>query len=370
VSDDPREGRVTVLVGKREEALQVWSAWAAADGRTVIGCPDPNDRRTLLQDWMAAALEGKDVVAAVAHVLGGRVRASPSAIEYRLRHERHRGAGDLLDALIDAPLLHSTCELMLGAALSDEDLWPAVNRSVERFGDDFLKIPRAIGELIGWESLPAIVFPSSAGSLDSAADFAARLVDRSPLLAVGVCIDEDGWNRYRSDARENRAKGVLLDGFVRFVTAEGRPDPKAADRRDEALVTLARTRQSEDSESGDLLLRSAAEAILYEALEANAYTRGQFEPNRPIQVVFGTRLLEVDLLGRSSRIALEIDGYYHFRDVTGYRRDRTKDILMQKAGYLVVRILAEDVIEDLEAVLSRIVALVLDSKRAVKETRP
>jgi very-short-patch-repair endonuclease len=60
-------------------------------------------------------------------------------------------------------------------------------------------------------------------------------------------------------------------------------------------------------------------------------------------VHFGGRPLEIDLSSSSLRIAVEIDGFFHFRDDDAYRRDRRKDFLLQREGYFVVRILAEDV---------------------------
>ena len=57
-------------------------------------------------------------------------------------------------------------------------------------------------------------------------------------------------------------------------------------------------------------------------------------------------------------LAVEIDGYYHFQDPDAYRRDRRKDLELQKHGYLVVRVLAEDVVCRLEEVLETILAAV------------
>lgn len=92
--------------------------------------------------------------------------------------------------------------------------------------------------------------------------------------------------------------------------------------------------------------RSAAEAALLEALEATPATAGRFELNRYLSVRFGPNALEVDLLGRRDRIAIEIDGYYHFGDLEAYRRDRRKDLLLQTQGFMVIRVLAEDVMRD------------------------
>src|SRR5262249_54107878 len=79
---------------------------------------------------------------------------------------------------------------------------------------------------------------------------------------------------------------------------------------------------------------------------------------------FRPRPAEVDLLCRDPRIAVEIDGYFHFRDPAGYRRDRTKDWELQRRGYLVLRFLAEDVIPRLEEICDPILdALARPSSR-------
>ena len=90
---------------------------------------------------------------------------------------------------------------------------------------------------------------------------------------------------------------------------------------------------------------------MFEALEATPATTGRFKLNEYLSVRFGSVACEVDLLSREDRIAIEIDGYHHFSDPSCYRRDRRKDVALQKLGYLVVRVLAEDVTERLEEVL-------------------
>jgi very-short-patch-repair endonuclease len=92
--------------------------------------------------------------------------------------------------------------------------------------------------------------------------------------------------------------------------------------------------------------RSAAEAALFEALEATPATRGRFELNGKLSVRFGPTAAEIDLMSRTDRIAIEIDGFHHFSDPDCYRRDRRKDLLMQTQGLLVIRVLAEDVLRD------------------------
>jgi very-short-patch-repair endonuclease len=92
--------------------------------------------------------------------------------------------------------------------------------------------------------------------------------------------------------------------------------------------------------------RSAAELALFEALEATPATAQRFERNGFLAVRFGNQAAEVDLLSRADRIAIEVDGFYHFTDLDAYRRDRKKDLLLQLHGWLVIRVLAQDVMRD------------------------
>lgn len=66
--------------------------------------------------------------------------------------------------------------------------------------------------------------------------------------------------------------------------------------------------------------------------------------------------MEVDLSDPDLRIAMEIDGSQHLGSADAYRRDRSKDVLLQEHGWLILRFLsAEDVAirlsETLDAIL-------------------
>jgi very-short-patch-repair endonuclease len=108
--------------------------------------------------------------------------------------------------------------------------------------------------------------------------------------------------------------------------------------------------------------RSRAERALYEALGRDRRTMGRFELNQRLALDVER---EIDLVAKHARIAVEIDGWFHFREPDSYRRDRRKDLVLQQAGYLVVRYLAEDVTERLELVVDEI-ARVLAARGGVR----
>lgn len=141
------------------------------------------------------------------------------------------------------------------------------------------------------------------------------------------------WRAGRSDRMAAMVDEGLMEipeaAVARLVAAPGAPRPPRARRK-----------------SNGFDARSAAEAALYEALEASPSTQGRFELNGYLSVRFGSNAIEVDLIARQDRIAIEIDGFYHFNDLSAYRRDRRKDLLLQTQGLLVIRVLAQDVMQD------------------------
>jgi len=105
----------------------------------------------------------------------------------------------------------------------------------------------------------------------------------------------------------------------------------------------------------DVKLRSGAETFLYRRLQSLPETAGIFEPNGLLPIPFGQNAeMEVDFLWRKGRVAIEVDGLQHLQDAAAWRRDRTKDRLLQQHGYLILRFLACDLGERLDEVLDTI----------------
>ena len=137
-----------------------------------------------------------------------------------------------------------------------------------------------------------------------------------------------------------RPVAVVASGEAIATWRSTRNDRLAA-MVDEGLLVVGTTESVDTFDA-----KSAAEAAMFEALEATPSTAGRFELNGCLSVRFGPSAAEVDLLARTERIAVEIDGYHHFTDPAAYRRDRRKDLLLQTQGLLVIRLLAEDVLRD------------------------
>lgn len=162
---------------------------------------------------------------------------------------------------------------------------------------------------------------------ETARDAAARAAAR-PLAPIAILTAPDELAAWRC-GRTDRLAAMIDEGVVEIAAPPPPPATPAA-APDAALFDA----------------RSAAEAAMFEALEATAATAGRFELNGYLSVHFGAGAAEVDLLSRRDGIAIEIDGYRHFTDLDAYRRDRKKDLLLQLQGLIVIRLHAQDVMRD------------------------
>lgn len=103
--------------------------------------------------------------------------------------------------------------------------------------------------------------------------------------------------------------------------------------------------------------RSASEAFLFSRLESLPATRGIFQLNSDLPIPFnqlGT--MEVDFLCEPLKMVIELDGLQHLADEEAWRSDRRKDLLLQRNGYLVMRLLAPDITRNLEPTLDAILS--------------
>lgn len=167
--------------------------------------------------------------------------------------------------------------------------------------------------------------------LDRAIRDACARVSEYPRDIVAVATTRFELDKWRG-GRTDRLAAMVDEGVIDLADLP-RPAP-------------ARSAGTPRSNLAQLDARSAAEASLYEALEATPSTAGRFELNGYLSIRFGDVACEVDLLSRQDGIAIEIDGVHHFADPDRYRRDRKKDLLLQTHGFVVVRLLAEDVMRD------------------------
>ncbi len=228
----------------------------------------------------------------------------------------------------------------------------------------------AFAEIVPAAELPRWIICAGA-DLPAALELGDALAQAG--IPVGLRVESAAWGQWlgadcwgRAAARW-RLVPVLGGGFPKADEPRGaahllrdrataasahfvrRAAPGAAALLDRAAKLIAVEKAGAAPASGEA--RSAAEALLFAVLDARPFTHGRFRLNLPLGFSFGLRAAEGDLVAAAARLVVEIDGYYHFRDADGYRRDRRKDTLLQQHGWFVQRFLAEDVVLDLERVV-------------------
>jgi very-short-patch-repair endonuclease len=143
----------------------------------------------------------------------------------------------------------------------------------------------------------------------------------------------------------SRERTLALEGLLRL-------DPEEAPLPALIAETTEIVSHAGDSVEASDRARSAAERLLFAALESRPTTQGRFGLNERADFFLAGRPVEVDLLAAGQRLAIEVDGYFHFLGPEDYRRDRRKDLALQQHGYVVLRFLADDVPVRLDEILS------------------
>ncbi|HTI51174.1 MAG TPA: DUF559 domain-containing protein, partial [Planctomycetaceae bacterium] len=224
--------------------------------------------------------------------------------------------------------------------------------------------------------------------LATAAEALTQIATAIPALPLAISADGRSIDYYLSICSLTRTGAMIREGLI-FVDHSPQQDFTAAQRATTATtgaapapISLSPAPSAVESDSADSapapsvrtreeddLARSAAERFLFDRLQEYSETTGLFALNEIIAAegVHGQKA-EIDLCSPSLRIAIEIDGYYHFGEPEAYRRDRRKDWALQQAGYVILRFLADDVVDQLETVLERIAATVR-RQRAQKPTQ-
>lgn len=339
----------------------------------------------------------RELTIAIVDVLRGAMDLSNFAL-YFLTRSAGLGAGGLpasaadrtshdLEILAQAALDAGASEGPARAALEIcRSAWtnPSSGQIVERIETALVgsaslpwwRVLEAVKSLLPVDLSPAILLspPIAANAFawlcDSAGSI-AQLAQAVPQWSISVAIPPDAFDRYARQTPASRSKSLIENGIIPLAIDQvPARRPQAPPEKTLAAASVMKAiqpspRLAESLETAkalqprqDELARSAAERLLFELLESHPDSKGQFVLNGNPGFVFGPRAAEVDLFASGLRLAVEVDGYFHFIDPASYRRDRRKDWELQWRGYLVVRVLAEDVVTRMEEVLDFILAAI------------
>ena len=339
-------------------------------GRRVLRLSSDDSKAA--EHWMAEQLARRELRGLAAEWIAGRLGVEPGLI-IELSPPLYR---DYLDRTL------RVCEV---AYLNDRPQQSAQRVRSETESESILRIARFCAGVLGWTApsleslLSQIASVAALSPPDSLPVFlytarhpvcaTVRLADEFADIGipVGLRIEPRLWNlflnenpfvrhalRWRSPEFDNqfdnhKESGSEDDQTERFLQQYA-PDALGTLSAIQAMVV----QQQDQSEPLNDEARSSVERLLFSVLNARALTRGRFQLNASLPFTFGTTQMECDFADFENKVALEIDGYYHFRDLTAYRRDRKKDALLQEYGWLVRRFLAEDVVFRLEDVIAEI----------------
>lgn len=362
---------VSLLVGPIGAGGGTWRRWATASGRSVVVA---NGNLFPCVEWVRSVAEQIDLPGAAVQFLAQRAGRDPDEFlaSWRVKTlaDRERFWSTLAPN-VDDDLLREMAILAVNQSSPT-----TVSTSLIRLGENIVS---TIVRLVPSPRLPSILFVSgSTDDFSSIGNVAAKWAMRAPAVPIAVAVPTQVWNEFITTAPESRAKALLREGELLVPSIDAATVERtlseaggvgtgvaavAANGADVALVeaAIAAVRATVAPPTNEMEVdraRSAAERFLLEFLESLPETAGRFELNAVLDFRFGPRPAEVDLLCRSPRIAIELDGYFHFLTSDGYRRDRTKDWELQRRGFVVLRFLAEDVIPQLEMIRDRILEAV------------
>lgn len=375
---------LTVLAGPPGAALSLWQRWLEARGLGLCVSRASHEAGAM-RDWVAFLAQHRNLETDAAEVLGaaGGLRRGELAAQLQGKTPHERGL--LLQELFPAvpqPDAAAACRCLLQPAASSrpQEPWEALLEACEQ---NPLRAFAALHALVPPGEAPALLLAGTGPVwLAQAARTAARLCDTVPTLAAALSVEGAAVDAYlhgeesqgRALVREGRLTlpAVSSEAVKRRVEALGVQDTKAltgalaqlaADGAPDEVLTLyggaAREREAASVQPAAAdRARSTAERFLSALLESLPATRGLFELNQRTGFRIHDRPVEVDLLCRRLRLAIEIDGYYHFQTPEAYRRDRRKDLALQRHGYWVLRFLADDVVARLEEIRDTVLEVV------------
>ncbi|QRO03053.1 DUF559 domain-containing protein [Archangium violaceum] len=382
---------LTVLAGPPGLASSLWRRWLDSLHRpvcTVLATSEVEVTRA----WLETLARLGSLESAAADFLGGAAGLAPGELPSRLKAKTSHERDVLLQELLpSAPDGDSTrvCRCLLQPQVVHNPGVP-LDAVLEACGRDAIRALAALHAILPPATAPALLLTGSgAEGLARAARIASKLCASIPSLVIALTADRPTLDAYLH-GEASKALTMVREGLLELDA----PSAETLGRKLEALgvkpskeLSAPLARLARDGVSDEVLTlfgevvrehqrpsrgdgpedraRSAEERFLYACLGEHPTTHGLFELNASPGFLLRGRQVEVDLLARRLSLAVEIDGYHHFKDPEDYRRDRRKDLALQRHGYLVLRFLAQDVVARLEEILDTISEVISQRREAL-----
>lgn len=324
---------ISVLVGAPDVSEWVWESWLRSSGRNAASVR-AGAGAELLTGWLSDACVRQRFAARIKEHVAAQVGLAADDYGAWLAGMSTWQFDDMVASLVP---LFGCSETLLISGLKSPDAW-AVQGDEARLVTDFASVATQLGE-----SSPGLLCVCAEGAAALSSELVralAVIAEAAPHVDFGVVAGPR--LEFLNVGCTGRDAAFLREGVLRLED-----NSSASPARHVPEGVLLSYDHAE-------FARSRAERSLYRRLESRSTTRGLFVLNARLEEHFGSGKLEVDLLSERLRLALEVDGYHHFRDSSAYRRDRRKDLLLQELGYLVVRVLASDVADEPDHILELI----------------
>lgn len=394
---------LSVLIGPLGVGIFSWTRFSEIINRT-IALISSIDRNTIIHSWFDAYQKKNSLLHAAIHALAQIKNIEPQELKNSLASKSQSDRMLFVDNLfINNPRrdLAEACKVIVAD----------MNRENEIIIDRYVKEMLRETRFDWWSQLktihdlapsfsPAVIFlydsthDNDPDLLSKMMEIVTHLVEAIPECPISFAISELNYKEFVETIPESKAKAIFQESVIRLQTVSSQDIRERVEKRfgenisrfNRTIDALAQDGASDElvetfldtldplSQSPATILdedraRSQAERLLYTRLETIADTTGIFVLNGRVPIPFGShRAMEVDLVSFRYRIAIEIDGYYHFNDLEAYRRDRRKDFALQQHGYFVLRFLPDDVALELDVVLSRIRQVLSERKEIFNES--
>ena len=322
---------VSLLVGPIGTGGRTWRRWAADKGRSVVVA---NRQLFPYAEWVHSVAEQIDLPAAAVHCLAQRAGRDPNELLAAWRAKTPAECERFWTTL--APNAEDDLLRAVASLAVDRGSRRAVAASVSDLGERIVPVIARLAPSAMW---PSVLFV--AGSTDdflSVGGVAVKWATRVPALPIAVAVPAFVWDEFVITAIESRTKALLREGelatpVIDAATVEqtlaeagavgsavAAVNANGADAilLESAVAAVRATAAPPTNQAEDDGARSAAERFLFTFLESLPETTGRFELNATLDFKFGARPAEVDLLCRWPRIAIELDGYFHFLAPEGY----------------------------------------------------
>ena len=215
---------VSVLAGPIGPVLESLRRWAWELGREmVLVRSEQTDAESLVVPWVDRLAAGRDLVDSAVAWLAERRDQPAGLLGRQLRGMTAHDVARLLDSAV--PLVsESGVELAVrrlielaaqGHRRSKAGLGPELNAGLEGHGRPWLRVYRAIGELVPQECLPVLLAAPAGQDLSqlvSLARLLADLAEAQPQATLGLIVEPDAFARVPRPgarvAREGAAAGI------------------------------------------------------------------------------------------------------------------------------------------------------------------